>query len=83
MVNISQPPFKNLPDKLLVPAALFVSQFFRRFKGEIHLSKKIFIMFDYTFKEENIKRTVSFDKCVQFSLKAYLKDHVKKKLLIV
>ena len=32
MVNISAPDFKILPDKSLNPAALFVSQFFKRSK---------------------------------------------------
>ena len=36
------------------------------FKGELHLSLKIFIMFDYTFKEETYKKTVSFEKCIPF-----------------
>ena len=32
MFNISAPSFKNLPDKLSIPAALFMSQFFKGFK---------------------------------------------------
>ena len=32
MVNISTPSFKDLPDKLSIPAALLMLQLFRRFK---------------------------------------------------
>ena len=47
------------------------------FKEEFHLSLKVFIMFD--LKKEILKKLFRLRNAFTFlSLKAYLKDHVKK-----